>query len=131
MVSESRLLEEGGRSWSPSPGWPEGHAVVGEPGKSPALAAWTQTKSGKGGTAQFRCVSSHLVAPSRHQAAKQLSKRSSFSFPYEIFSLLRRCVWEVCVIEHGRFCVRLATKFLLFLNLYEDSSWLLFKKYIC
>jgi len=38
------------------------------------------------------CVSSHLVEHSRDQAAKQLSKRNPFSFPYEIFSLLRRCV---------------------------------------
>lgn len=39
------------------------------------------------------CVSSHLVAPGRHQAAKQLSKRSPFCFPCETFSLLRRGVW--------------------------------------
>lgn len=53
-------------------------------------------REGRHGRAQVfaaSCASSHLVAPGRHWATKQLSKRSPFSFSYEIFSLLRRCVW--------------------------------------
>lgn len=41
---------------------------------------------------EFKCllpaeIPSHLLEPGRCQAAKEFSKRSSFSFSYEIFSL--------------------------------------------
>lgn len=74
-----------------------GHAVVREPQKSDTFDAWPQPEGGKGvmgegwvGRAQVFAASwvpSHLLEPGRHQAAKKISKRSPFSFSYELFSL--------------------------------------------